>query len=155
MRPPNPNWNDDTTFQSSVLTHLHVRNYRCLENVEVPLSPLTAIVEPNGVGKTTVLRQLSWYWVRLGQVSVASRSPGAAGCGSPLAYRSACVSTFCGPTVSFLAFFLGPACDSGILSHSGVLKSSEAHPPRGTKQWINGLLATEPFGSVGHGHKCL
>jgi putative ATP-dependent endonuclease of OLD family len=58
MRPPNPNANEDTTFQSSVLTHLQVQNYRCLENVEVPLSPLTAIVGPNGVGKTTILRAI-------------------------------------------------------------------------------------------------
>jgi putative ATP-dependent endonuclease of OLD family len=37
---------------------LQVRNYRSLENVQIPLSPLTAIVGPNGVGKTTILRSI-------------------------------------------------------------------------------------------------
>jgi putative ATP-dependent endonuclease of OLD family len=41
-----------------MLTRLQVKNYRGLENVEIPLSPLTAIVGPNGVGKTTILRTI-------------------------------------------------------------------------------------------------
>lgn len=55
----------DTNVQSGklqertpVLTRLQIRNYRCLESVDIPLSPLTAIVGPNGVGKTTVLRAI-------------------------------------------------------------------------------------------------
>jgi energy-coupling factor transporter ATP-binding protein EcfA2 len=36
-----------------------VENYRCLENVEIPLAPLTAFVGPNGAGKTAILRSLN------------------------------------------------------------------------------------------------
>ncbi|GBD01743.1 DNA replication and repair protein RecF [bacterium HR18] len=41
-----------------MLTRLTVKNFRCLENVEVPLGPLIAFVGPNGVGKTTFLRAI-------------------------------------------------------------------------------------------------
>lgn len=41
-----------------MLTRLSVRNFRCLENVDVPLAPLTAFVGPNGSGKTTILRAI-------------------------------------------------------------------------------------------------
>lgn len=41
-----------------MLTHLRVKNFRCLEEVEVPLGPLTAFVGPNGSGKTTILRAI-------------------------------------------------------------------------------------------------
>jgi putative ATP-dependent endonuclease of OLD family len=42
----------------STLTNLRVRNYRCLEDVELPLEGLTAFVGPNGSGKTTLLRAI-------------------------------------------------------------------------------------------------
>jgi putative ATP-dependent endonuclease of OLD family len=41
-----------------MLTKLHVRNFRSLEEVAVPLEPLTAIVGPNGTGKTSLLRAI-------------------------------------------------------------------------------------------------
>lgn len=41
-----------------MLTHVAIKNFRCLEEVDVPLGPLTAIVGPNGVGKTTLLRAI-------------------------------------------------------------------------------------------------
>ncbi len=41
-----------------MLTRLQVRNFRSLENIDLPLGPLTVIVGPNGAGKTTVLRAL-------------------------------------------------------------------------------------------------
>ncbi|HXG41122.1 MAG TPA: ATP-dependent endonuclease [Dehalococcoidia bacterium] len=41
-----------------MLTRLQVRNFRCLENIDVPLEPLTAFVGPNGSGKTTFLRAI-------------------------------------------------------------------------------------------------
>lgn len=43
---------------SAMLTKLRIKNFRSLENVDIPLSPLTAIVGPNGVGKTTILRAI-------------------------------------------------------------------------------------------------
>jgi putative ATP-dependent endonuclease of the OLD family len=42
-----------------MLTRLKIQNYRCLENIDLPFSPLTALVGPNGSGKTSVLRALS------------------------------------------------------------------------------------------------
>jgi len=44
--------------RSPIITTLHVKNFRSLENIKIPLSPLTAIVGPNGVGKTTILRAI-------------------------------------------------------------------------------------------------
>lgn len=41
-----------------MLTRLVVKNFRCLEHVDVPLGPLVAFVGPNGVGKTTFLRAI-------------------------------------------------------------------------------------------------
>ncbi|MDI6699328.1 MAG: AAA family ATPase [Candidatus Saccharicenans sp.] len=41
-----------------ILTHVRIRNYRCLEAVDIPLGPLTAFVGPNGSGKTTILRAI-------------------------------------------------------------------------------------------------
>jgi len=41
-----------------MLTRLQVRNFRCLEYIDVPLGPLTAFVGPNGSGKTTMLRAI-------------------------------------------------------------------------------------------------
>ncbi len=41
-----------------MLTRLQVRNFRSLENIDVPLGPLVAFVGPNGVGKTAILRAM-------------------------------------------------------------------------------------------------
>lgn len=41
-----------------MLTHLHIENFRCLENIDLPLGPLVAFVGPNGTGKTTILRAI-------------------------------------------------------------------------------------------------
>jgi putative ATP-dependent endonuclease of OLD family len=41
-----------------MLTRLQVNNFRCLENVDFPLTTLNAFVGPNGVGKTTLLRAI-------------------------------------------------------------------------------------------------
>ncbi|MCX6092589.1 MAG: AAA family ATPase, partial [Candidatus Bipolaricaulota bacterium] len=41
-----------------MLESISVRNLRSLESVDVPLSPVTAIVGPNGAGKTAILRAL-------------------------------------------------------------------------------------------------
>lgn len=37
---------------------LHVRNFRCLRDVEIRLEPLTVLVGPNGSGKSTILRAM-------------------------------------------------------------------------------------------------
>jgi len=38
-----------------MLTRLQLKNFRCLEDIDIPLGVLTAFVGPNGVGKTTFL----------------------------------------------------------------------------------------------------
>jgi putative ATP-dependent endonuclease of OLD family len=42
-----------------MLTRLTIKNYRSLEDVDLPLGPVTALVGPNGSGKTSILRALS------------------------------------------------------------------------------------------------
>lgn len=54
-----------------MLTRLQVRNFRCLEDIDVPLGPLTAFVGPNGSGKTTILRAIDLV---LGEVWPSLRS---------------------------------------------------------------------------------
>lgn len=54
-----------------MLTRLTVRNYRCLEEVEIPLGPLTAFVGPNGSGKTAILQALN---ILLGETWPSLRS---------------------------------------------------------------------------------
>jgi putative ATP-dependent endonuclease of OLD family len=41
-----------------MLSYVSCQNYRCLENVDVPLNALTALVGPNGSGKSAVLRAI-------------------------------------------------------------------------------------------------
>jgi len=41
-----------------VIQSVHIRNFRCLRDVEFTLSPLTALVGPNSSGKSTVLEAL-------------------------------------------------------------------------------------------------
>ena len=41
-----------------MLTRLQIKNLRSVENIDVPLTPLTAFVGPNGSGKTTILRAI-------------------------------------------------------------------------------------------------
>ena len=54
-----------------MLTRLQIRNFRCLEDIDVPLGPLTAFVGPNGSGKTTILRAIDLV---LGEVWPSLRS---------------------------------------------------------------------------------
>jgi putative ATP-dependent endonuclease of OLD family len=39
-----------------------VKNFRCLEDVEVHFDDVTTFIGPNGVGKSTVLRALDWFF---------------------------------------------------------------------------------------------
>jgi len=41
-----------------MLSFLECHSYRSLEHVEVPLGALTAVVGPNGVGKTALLKAI-------------------------------------------------------------------------------------------------
>lgn len=41
---------------------VRIKNFRCLENVEVDFGEITTFVGPNGAGKSTVLRALEWFF---------------------------------------------------------------------------------------------
>lgn len=43
-----------------MLTRLKVKNFRCIKEVDIPLSNLVAFVGPNGVGKTTLLHAINF-----------------------------------------------------------------------------------------------
>lgn len=40
------------------LTRLHVKNFRSVADIDIPLSPLTVLVGPNGSGKSNVVDAL-------------------------------------------------------------------------------------------------
>ena len=39
-----------------------IQNFRCLEDVEIIFDSVTTFIGPNGVGKSTVLRALEWFF---------------------------------------------------------------------------------------------
>lgn len=41
---------------------VRIENYRCLGDVEIGLDEVTTLIGPNGVGKSTVLRALDWFF---------------------------------------------------------------------------------------------
>lgn len=41
---------------------VRIRNFRCLEDVEVTFDDVTSFIGPNGAGKSTVLRSLDWFF---------------------------------------------------------------------------------------------
>ena len=43
-----------------MLSSVELRNWRCIEELYVPLEPLTALVGPNGAGKTAVLEAIDF-----------------------------------------------------------------------------------------------
>ena len=53
-----------------MIQSVKIENWRCIESLEIPLSPLTALVGPNGSGKSAVLRAID--------VVLGSRWPGMA-----------------------------------------------------------------------------
>ncbi|MFD7655239.1 ATP-dependent endonuclease [Actinosynnema sp. NPDC059797] len=44
------------------IARVRIRNFRCLEDVEVRFDDVTTLIGPNGVGKSTVLRALDWFF---------------------------------------------------------------------------------------------
>lgn len=41
---------------------VHIKNFRTLKDVSIPFDSITTFIGPNGVGKSTVLRALDWYF---------------------------------------------------------------------------------------------
>jgi putative ATP-dependent endonuclease of OLD family len=44
------------------LKRVKIKNFRCLADVEVHFDDVTTLIGPNGVGKSTVLRALDWFF---------------------------------------------------------------------------------------------
>ena len=44
------------------LRELHIQNFRCLEDIAIPLDDLTVLIGANGAGKSSVLRALDWFF---------------------------------------------------------------------------------------------
>lgn len=44
------------------ITRTHITNFRCLETIEIGFDDVTTFIGPNGVGKSTVLRALDWFF---------------------------------------------------------------------------------------------
>lgn len=41
---------------------VRIKNFRCLEDVEIQFNDVTSFIGPNGAGKSTVLRSLDWFF---------------------------------------------------------------------------------------------
>ncbi|MFA4929553.1 MAG: AAA family ATPase, partial [Patulibacter sp.] len=41
---------------------VRIRNYRCVRDLTIPIDDYTALIGPNGTGKSTVLRALDWFF---------------------------------------------------------------------------------------------
>src|ERR1022692_2238365 len=41
---------------------VRIKNFRCLENLEIRFDGVTTLIGPNGVGKSSVLRALDWFF---------------------------------------------------------------------------------------------
>lgn len=44
------------------LRRVHIRHFRCLDDVAVSFDDVTTFIGPNGVGKSTILRALQWFF---------------------------------------------------------------------------------------------
>jgi len=43
---------------------IKIRNFRCLEKIEIDLKPLTVLLGPNGSGKSSILYALHWFYLK-------------------------------------------------------------------------------------------
>jgi predicted ATP-dependent endonuclease of OLD family len=41
---------------------VRIKNFRTLRDVTIPFDSVTTFIEPNGTGKSTVLRALDWFF---------------------------------------------------------------------------------------------
>ncbi|MEI9906889.1 MAG: AAA family ATPase [Actinomycetota bacterium] len=41
---------------------VRITNFRCLQDIEIEFDQITTFIGPNGVGKSTVLRALDWFF---------------------------------------------------------------------------------------------
>jgi predicted ATP-dependent endonuclease of OLD family len=41
---------------------VHIKNYRALTDIHVDFDTVTTFIGPNGVGKSSILRALDWYF---------------------------------------------------------------------------------------------
>ena len=44
------------------IRRVRVQGFRCLEDVDIPLDDVTTLIGPNGVGKSSILRALDWFF---------------------------------------------------------------------------------------------
>lgn len=41
---------------------VHIRNFRCIQDIDIKFNEVTSFIGPNGAGKSTVLRALDWFF---------------------------------------------------------------------------------------------
>lgn len=62
------------------IRRVRVQGFRCLEDVEIALDDVTTLIGPNGVGKSSVLRALDWFFNgSAGDIADADVAPSAEG----------------------------------------------------------------------------
>nr|MDA8046521.1 AAA family ATPase [Actinomycetota bacterium] len=44
------------------IRRVRVQGFRCLEDVDIPLDDVSTLIGPNGVGKSSILRALDWFF---------------------------------------------------------------------------------------------
>ena len=113
--------------REAFLEKVHIRNFLSLQNVELPLKPLTVLVGPNASGKTNILDALRV----VKEVLIADKVP-------PITFIKACLWAGTG---NWTAFQLNTKIGETLTLYELELKAEDRHPSVNEAILIDGAKA--------------